>query len=195
MPSLAETLLAQLDGSQIRDLSRRVGADEKATGTAVQAAIPMLMAALARNAGDDQGRQALDRALERDHDGSVLDGLAGFFGKASTQEGDAILKHVLGDGRKRVEQGLGGASGLASDQAGQVLAMVAPLVLGALGRTKRQEGLDAGALAGLLAGEGRQQEQALGGLVGFLDRDGDGSVADDVLGGLARGLGGKLFGR
>jgi hypothetical protein len=42
----------------------------------------------------------------------------------------------------------------------------------------------------MLAGERGQSRSQLGGLAALIDRDGDGSVADDILGGI-----GKLFGR
>lgn len=195
MSSLADLLTSRLGGAEIEELSRKVDADPEATGAAVRAAIPMLMAALAGNAGTDEGRSALAGALDRDHDGSILDGVGSFLGSGGTGDGEAILNHVLGGRRPVAAQGLGQAAGLEPDKAGRVLAMVAPLVLGALGRTKREKKLDAGGLAGLLAGEGERHRDSLGGLAGLLDRDGDGQVADDVIGGIARGLGGKLFGR
>lgn len=195
MSTLAELLMNRLGGAEIEELSRKVDADPKATGDAVRAAIPMLMTALARNAGTDEGRQALAGALDRDHDGAVLDRLQGFLGSGGAADGEAILGHVLGNRRPVAAQGLGRAAGLEPDKAGQVLAMVAPLVMGALGRAKREQNLDAGGLAGMLAGEGERHRESLGGLAGLLDRDGDGQVADDVIGGIARGLGGKLFGR
>jgi len=43
----------------------------------------------------------------------------------------------------------------------------------------------------LLRGERGDVQKKLGGLAGLLDRDGDGSIADDLLGGIA----GSLFGK
>jgi hypothetical protein len=71
--------------------------------------------------------------------------------------------------------------------------MLAPVVLGALGRAKRQGAMGAGDLASMLGQERERVAAApggLGGLMGLLDADHDGSVVDDV----AR-LAGKLFGR
>jgi hypothetical protein len=194
MSSLTDTLMSRLGASEIQQLGDTIGADPAATGKGLAAAIPMLFGALAQNAGNEEGRTALEGALRKDHDGSVLDGLSGFFGAGATEPGKAILGHVLGGRQATAEQGLSAVSGLGKDQAGKLLALVAPLVLGALGKARREGALDAGGLAGLLAGERQGAAGALGGLSGLLDRDGDGSVADDVLGGLAKGLKGKLFG-
>ena len=70
------------------------------------------------------------------------------------------------------------------------MATLAPLVLGALGKQKRQNNLDQGGIADILgqvAGMQRQRNQQqkspLGGLINnFLDKDGDGSIIDDVAG-------------
>ena len=52
------------------------------------------------------------------------------------------------------------------------------MVMGALGKTQRQGGLDAGSLSKMLGQEGHQlesrQPQAMGLLGGILDADGDG---------------------
>lgn len=194
MSSLTELLMSRLSGGDVEQLSNRIGADRDATGKALSAVVPLLFSAMARNAGTEEGRQGLDRAVARDHDGSVLDQVSSLFSSGGTTDGNAILGHVLGERRAQVEQGVSRASGLASNQASDLMAMVAPLVMGALGRARAEQGLDASGLAGLLAGERTREAGALGGLAGLLDRDGDGSIADDVLGGLARGLKGRFFG-
>jgi hypothetical protein len=65
----------------------------------------------------------------------------------------------------------------------KLLPVLAPIVMGALGRQKRQQNLDVGGLAGMLGAERQQIEASspAAGLLGqLLDQDGDGSVADDV---------------
>jgi len=79
----------------------------------------------------------------------------------------------------------------------KLLPMLAPVVLGALGRQKRQANLNAEGLASMLGSERQQREQAspsMGMLQGLLDQDGDGSIADDILGKVGKGLLGGLFG-
>lgn len=188
--SLANALLDQLGDSGLASLSNALGSNPAATKTAATAALPLLFSALAKNAGTNEGAAALDKALERDHDGSILDGIGAAFTPERVADGNGILKHVLGGRRETAEQGLAAASGLDSKQSAQMLATLAPLVMGALGKQKRSQGLDAGALAGLLQGERGRSRSQLGGLAALIDQDGDGSVADDLLGGI-----GKLFGR
>ena len=125
--------------------------------------------------------------------GSLLGG--GAQKKNKTLDGAGILGHLLGGRQSAVEQGVSKASGLDSAQAGKLLASLAPIVMGALGKMKREKGLDATGLAGMLDTERQDLEARLpqkpagGGLMDMLDSDDDGSIIDD----LAR-IGGSLFG-
>lgn len=191
MMSLLEMIQQRLGGQAIDEMSRKIGADPGTTGNAVDAALPLLLAALARNATAGGQAQSIDTAVSQDHDGSVLDDIPGFLNSAESGPGAGILRHVLGGRQQTVQTGLGQATGLDSQKAGQLLTMLAPLVMGALGRAKREKGLDTGSL---LSGEQDRLKETAPGVMGtlgrFLDQDNDGSVMDDVT-----GLLGKAFRR
>jgi hypothetical protein len=189
--------MEQLSGGAARQIGQQLGVDEGAASKAIAGALPMVLGGLARNAQQQGGADALLGALDRDHDGSVLDDVAGYLGKGPDRQGDGILGHVFGGRRSAVESTLGQASGLDSAKAGQLMAMLAPVVMGALGKQKRAQGLDASGLAAML---GQEQQRASGsagqamGMVGkLLDRDGDGDIKDDVAK-LGAGLLGSLLG-
>ena len=195
--ALLDMIQQRLDPRAVQQIGQRIGADAGQTNQAINAAIPMLVAAMAHNASDPTRASGLAQALEQDHDGGLLDDMQGYLtgGAASrAADGQGILKHVLGDRRSNVEQGLGRGTGLGAAQMAQLLPLLAPLVMAALGKMKRQQGLDAGGLAGVLGGEREQiQRQApglMGALGGLLDRDKDGSVVDD-LGGMLGGILGR----
>lgn len=190
MSSLAGTLMQMLGDQGMRQISQQLGADEKSTQKAVTAALPMLISALGKNAASPEGAQALTRALEKDHDGRVLENVTQVLGdRAVQQDGQAILRHVLGEKQSLVAKGLGSSAGLDPNSAGQLMAMLAPLVMGGLGKTKREKGLDAQGIAQLLGQERQQADSQLGGLAKLLDMDGDGDLTDDIL-----NLGSKLLG-
>lgn len=194
---IMDLLQQQLGGDAVKEMSRQVGADERATQNVLGAALPMLMGALARNA-QSGGAQSLLGALQRDHDGSVLDDVMGYLGKSDGADGSAILGHVLGAKQGRVEQGLAKTSGLDMGQVSKLLAMAAPLVLGALGKQQQQRGMDADGLSALLGGERQTLEQkapAEMGLLGsLLDSDGDGDVDMQDIAKKGLGMLGGLFG-
>jgi len=190
MPGLAELIASQLGGSSMSSLGQAIGADEGGAAKAVSAALPLLIGALSRNASDANGAESLHRALAKDHDGSLLDDLSQALGPKANADGRKIMGHTFGGRQAAVETGVARASGLDSSQVTQLMATLAPVVLGALGKKQRSEGLDAGGLARALAGERQniESESAAASLVsGLLDKDGDGSVVDD-LGSLGAGL-------
>ena len=191
--SLLEMLQQRLGGQAVDQMSRKIGADPGTTGNAVDAALPLLLAALARNANAGGQAQSLHTAISQDHDGSVLDDVPGFIDRAESGPGAGILRHILGVRQQNVQAGLGQATGLDPQKAGQLLTMLAPLVLGALGRTKREKGLDTGSLSTLLSGEQQRLQETAPGVMGmlgrFLDRDNDGSAVDDIGGMLGKALG------
>jgi hypothetical protein len=192
--------MSQLDsGGGVDAIGKQLGVDSGQASRAVAGALPALVAGLGKNSAEPAGAAALLGALQKDHDGGIMDDVAGFLGQgAGGGAGAGILRHVLGGRQGAVEKAVGGMSGLDAGKAGQVLTMLAPLVMGLLGKTQREQGLDAGGVASLLAGERKAAEQkapeAAGMLGRLLDSDGDGDVMDDVAkigGGLLGGLFGK----
>ena len=94
--------------------------------------------------------------------------------------GGAILGNIFGNKRGQAEQGLGQATGLGGANAGQLMAMLAPIVMAVLARMNQQRGLGPGGLTDMLGSETQRTREAggaSGGLLGaVLDRDGDGDV-------------------
>ena len=197
MSGLLEMLSSQLGGDTAQRIGARLGADPNATQSALSAALPLLMGALARNSANPSGAESLHGALHRDHDGGVLDNLQTAIDQPDEHAGNGILRHVLGTRRQAVEAGVSKASGLSGAQAGALLTMLAPMVMAALGKTQREQGLSASGLGALLGTERQGAEQAMPGAAGLmrlLDSDGDGQIADEI-GRIGKGLLGGLFGR
>jgi hypothetical protein len=191
MAGLLDLLGTRLGGAAAQHIGSRLGADTGTTGSAISAAMPLLIGALAKNASNPEGAKQLHDALARDHDGSALDRSPA---DQPAQDGDKILGHVFGDRRELAERGISQASGLDLAKVGPLLTMLAPMVMGALGRQQRTAGLGPGDLASMLGGERDRLGAAAPGMLGtlsqMLDRDRDGSVIDDV-GGMLGGLFGK----
>jgi len=72
----------------------------------------------------------------------------------------------------------------------QAAYMLAPLVMGALGRAKRENQLDSNGLSTMLTGEHERLKESAPGVMGalsrFLDHNNDGNVMDDVSGMLGK---------
>ena len=179
--NLSETVLQKLDSGAVARIAGRIGIGEEQTKAAVASALPLILAGLQRNASRPEGAAALDRALEKDHDGGILGQLGELLsGGGPLAEGSAILGHVFGSRQRNVEKGVATVARIDPDQAAQLLASLAPIVMGALGQARREAGLGAKDLTDLLETEGRrvqQRQPETSGLVGMLlDSDGDGDV-------------------
>ena len=185
MAGLMDLLGAALNENTVKRIATQLGASDSQVQSAIGMALPALLQAMQRNAADPQGAESLANALQRDHDGGILDDLMGFLGNAQQGPGAGILRHVLGDQRMVVQQGIGQATGINPNQIGDLLEVLAPVVMGALGRATRQQGVGAGGLLDMLdqvTGQmQRQQPQAFNLVIMLLDQNRDGNVVDDVV--------------
>src|SRR5262245_57164297 len=66
-----------LAGSAGKQIAQRLGVSESTATAAIAVAVPLLLSALARNASQPEGAQALHQAVANDHDGSIFDNLLG----------------------------------------------------------------------------------------------------------------------
>lgn len=188
-----QDLLGQQQGSQAVDqISQTVGAEPNLVNGAIQMALPALINGLANNAQTPQGAESLNNALQQ-HDGGILDNLGGLGslagailggGQQSSPQLNAggILGHILGGNQGNVTQQISNQSGLGMGQVAQILMILAPIVMGYLGRQKQQNNLDAGGLSDMLGQQQQQIQQSdQGGFLSrMLDQDGDGSAMDDI---------------
>lgn len=143
-------LMSLFGEGEINTLSQQIGADKNQTTAALQQAVPTLFNAIQNNVSNG-GANGLMAALDRDHDGSVLDDVMGFFQGGGNAQGDGILKHLLGENRGRVENALASNSGANTISISKLLPLIAPVIMGYLGKQKQQTGAsDAGGITDLI---------------------------------------------
>lgn len=212
MSGILDLLNSDLGKTIVSGVSNETNQPQNKTQDVLTMALPVLMAAMKRNAATPQGAEGLMSALNSKHDGSILDNLGGLFsggvGNDVMEDGSKILGHVLGGKQQQVTSTLGAKTGMDANSVAQILKVAAPILLGVLGnQAKKQQvnnpsGLES-LLGGMLGGNSNKNEQSF--LESILDTDGDGSVIDDVAGmvlgggnqkkGGLGGLLGGLFGR
>jgi hypothetical protein len=143
-------------------ISQQLGIDANQAQSAVNLALPTILSALNRNASTEDGAAALTNAIANDHNGSQLGDLAGLAQSALGGDGASILKHILGGAEQNVATAVSQNAGIGSGQASQILQILAPLVLNALGNKSQQTGggINIGNIAGILSNfVGSQQQQ------------------------------------
>jgi len=190
-----EALLGLLQGQDLGQLAEQVGGNEGQVKNGVMAALPAMLTALSKNTGTEKGAQELNNALEKKHDGSILDNLSGYLSNPDLKDGAGILNHLFGSQTSNVANAVSQSSGLDSNGSMKMLQMLAPVLMGMLGQQKKQNNLDAkglGNLTSMLASNFGSEAGASGimeAVTNLLDANKDGNVMDDIM-----GMVGKFFG-
>ena len=222
---LLDALMQQLQGAPLQQLAQQLGTSSSQVESAVGPALSLLLDGLGRNAAQPEGASALLQAWQQGHAShgtaasaapqgalGALGGLGGLGdllgnvlagagastrtgGASGMEAGAAILGQILGGQRQQAESQLGERSGLGA-QAGQLLALLAPIVMQFLAQRAAAGQLDASSLGHALGQEPSRQPQPPSGvadslLTGLLDQNRDGKLdAGDLLqlgAGLLRG--------
>lgn len=172
-------LMEQLGGSQAhKDLDVSPDMFKSAAGLA----LPEILASLQRNASTQEGAESLSKALD-DHvdDPMNLDALVKGL---DPNDSSKMLDHILGSRKSEVESQIEKKTGLPRAKTSTLLLILAPLVLSMLSKKKKAENLQPADLPDLT----KELSGNSGGLLDLakqvLDKNKDGSIVDDLLGGL-----------
>jgi hypothetical protein len=149
-------------------IAKTLGIEESKAKWIVSAAIPLMIAALNYNAKNKGQAENIDNALNQ-HSGGILDNLGGLFSGGVSDDGNKIVGHIFGNNTGFVTDNLSQKTGLSSGQIGNVLSVLAPVVMGYLGQQKQTQ-TSGGGLGGLIGGllGGGQQGGGAGDLIGGL---------------------------
>ena len=185
MASIIDMLTSSLDSGAVAEIGKQLGKDDATTKNAINSALPMLLGALQKSTQADHGA-GLAAALQKKHDGSVLDNVSGYLSRNDRRDGAGILKHILGSKQDQASAALQAAAGVDKTQAAGLLQSLAPLVLGAVAKSGGSKQLGGGDLTQMLDRESQEIESrspgVMGALSGMLDADGDGDTdISDVL--------------
>lgn len=190
MAGILDLLNSDLGKTIVNGVAGQTNQPANKTQDVLTMALPVLMAAMKRNASTPQGAEGLLGALNSGkHDGGILDNLGGLFSGGVDSnvlnDGDKILRHVLGGKQQNVQNAISQKSGIDANTVAQILKVAAPILMGVLGNQAKQQNVNSpsgieGLLGGLLGGNSAKSEQSF--LESILDADGDGSIIDDVAG-------------
>ena len=198
--NLIDLVKDQLGGQAMGQISNLLGENSEKTTAAVGGAIPAILGGLMDSASSSDGAAKLAQTLDGQDD-SLLDNLGGMLGGDGHQSmmsgGLDMVSSLFGGKLGGIIGTLSSLSGLGQGSSRSLLGLLAPIVMGVLGRQKRSMGLDAGGLANLLSGQKDniaaampgEMSSALGisGLTGKLS--GAAGAASDAVGSAAGAVG------
>lgn len=175
--SLIDSVQQQLGPNQIDQISQHLGISPGVANSAVAAALPMILAGMARHAQQPDGATTLDQAITAHNDvpSDVASVIASGPPADATAGTGGLLGRIFGAHRETVTGGVQQASGLDADQAKKLVLMLSPVLLGLLARRQFGNADNAatspGALSGALHQEAQNAAQSaphVGGLLGKL---------------------------
>ncbi len=193
MANFMEDFMRSLGPEVTDQLSANLGIEKNAAQQILPQIAPMILGGLRRQKDNYGGEARVDHILNKYGSADVLDNMGDFFSsQVQNQNADPRLGGLLGDSGVQASNMLSKKFNLDGGTAMKIIPMLAPIILGFLSKTRDQGGAGSAGIASIL------------------DRDGDGSILDDVAGfflqgstgrsrmgggGLLGGLLGSLLGR
>jgi hypothetical protein len=164
MPNLVSLVMQFLTPDLIGRIAAALGLDRNMVQSAITAVVPALLAGLTSAAAKPGGAQNVVDAIKQQS--GVLDSFAKTLGSGGQSSlidtGSRLLTSLLGG---QDQSALAGAvakfSGVSQNASGSLLGMLAPIVMGTIGKHIGARDLDANSVANLLGAQKDQIAQAL----------------------------------
>lgn len=184
MNFLVDQLIKQVSGGLSNEIGKQIGGSSVQTQNALSQFIPIMTQALAKNTQTSSGAGALFNALQNDHDGGILDNIAGFLGNASSGPGKGILGHVFSNQLGGVNNFISESTGLSPQATSSLMEIAAPIIMGYLGKQRSQNNMNQNGLVDLLMNSSKSVQSSdpknNSMISALLDGNNDGSMVDDV---------------
>lgn len=190
--SLIDLLTGNSSNKVAEQAENKFGISKNQIIALLAVATPLVISYLRKKSQDSKEAEALNNALDKDHDGSILNDPAQAVNRQD--EGSSILDHIFGGNKSNVENQLSANTGISMDKIGPILAMLAPVIMGYIGKEKQQNNVGAGGLGDLLGGilgnaSNQAQSQAsnplndiLGSVLGSGGQSSSSNPLNDILG-------------
>lgn len=177
--NILETVLQAAGGSAVDTLAKSFDLSGIDAGAVIGQLVPALARGMQRNTQKPEGLDSLISALTKGSHDRYVQNPGELAQRTNVQDGDKILGHLFGnkDVSREVARRASNNTGVSSSIIKKMLPMIASLAMGAMSSKTREAGIS------------NADSPGVGSLVGgFLDADGDGSIADDLLGLATRAL-------
>lgn len=161
--SLIDLITGNAGNQVASEAENKFGISKNQVIALLAVAAPLVISYLKKKSQENsEEADALNNALDKDHDGSILNDPSQ--AAARQQEGGSILDHIFGGQKATVENQLSQNTGISMDKIGPIMAMLAPLIMGYIGKQKQSSGVTSGGglgdLLGGILGGAQSQAQA-----------------------------------
>ena len=161
--SLIDLLTGNTSNQVAQEAEGKFGISRNQVIALLAVAAPLIISYLRNKSQDAKEADALNSALDRDHDGSILNDPSSAFDRQA--EGNSILDHIFGGNKVAVENNLSESTGISMDKIGPILSMLAPIIMGYIGQQKQSNNVTSGGglgdlLGGILGGAQTQAQNS-----------------------------------
>ena len=130
-------------------------------------------------------------AITNKHDGSILNNLSSIILGSSIdaveKDGGKILGHVFGKRQKNIQNALSKQTGVSNNSVAKVLKVAAPVVLGILGKQKRNSSVnDTKDLSNMISNLLKSQTKKQSFFEAILDADENGLIINELAGSILK---------
>lgn len=200
MASILDILNTSVGEDFIAKASKSTDENKDNISAVLGMTLPILLGAMKENIKSETGAESLNQALNDNKHGDVLlKNIKSADSTNMTSEGEKILGHLLGGKQDMITKTIGSTLNMNESSVSNIIKMAAPLLMSVLASQKSKENVSSSGLGGLLdsvMGSSGAHDASL--IETLLDKNGDGSVIDDVtgmiFGGKKKGGGGLLGG-
>jgi hypothetical protein len=147
MSSIMDSIQQQVTATAVQQVSQRLGIDPATAQQTVNAAIPVITAAIAAHARSGNADAVHAQATAH----------------AANPQQAASPSQVLGDQHDTAEQRVSDIAGVSRGEASKILESVAPAVLRGIGQHVEQQGIDPAQLSNILSSAAAGSRAARGG--------------------------------
>ncbi len=165
--NLLNLVKGQLNETVIGKMSQIAGAKHSETTSAIDTILPALMGAVVNKGSDKSGAGALLNMINSgNHDGSMFSNLAGLLGDAGKTSammgvGKTLVSSLLGNRQSSILDLITNRTSLGRNASSSLMSMLAPMIMGMIGKQVKSSNLDARGLMKMLSGQRSIVEQAL----------------------------------
>lgn len=163
--NLINLIKGQLGDSALEQLGGLLGESAANTKNAVDASVPTIIGSIADKVSSDSNAAGMLSSALDDLDPGMAVDFAGLLGSGNhtsvAEKGAGLLQGLFGDKLGGVADLLSQFSGIGSKSSSSLLSMVLPMVLGALNKQKRINGLDNAGVLNMLSDQKDYVSQAM----------------------------------
>ena len=156
--NLIDLAKGYLTKTAVGKISEHLNEDSNDVQSALSGILPTILGGIVQQASTHNGANQLLGSLKQNNFGSLLDNFSGAIGGTNQSDsllssGGGIIKSIFGDKIGSIISAISSFSGLRSSSSSSLLSMVAPLIMGVIGKQVNTSSSGVSGLTNLLMGQ------------------------------------------